>query len=231
MDSATRARLDGVVADLRRIFGTRMEAVVGYGGAPEQWSRTLALVSSLTFEDLSALAAAAPAWHARDVATPLVMPRIEFAQSLDAFPVEYGDIIDTHVVLAGVDPFDEVRIAPSDLRRALEARAASHLIHLRENYIEAAARPAAVDALVRESAPNFHAILRHLARLDGAAAESSAALAQWASARVGLDARVVGDVLALSTEAAPAVDPLRLFPEYLSTVASLLHAIDQWPAS
>ena len=80
-------------------------------------------------------------------------------------------------------------------------------------------------------APNFHAILRHLARLDGARAEPSAALAQWASARAGLDARVVGDVLALSTEAAPAVDPLRLFPKYLSTVVSLLHAIDRWPAS
>src|SRR5690349_5173866 len=119
MDSATRARLDSAVAGLRRIFGTRLDAVVAYGGTPEQWSRTLALVSSLTFDDLSALAAAAPAWHARNVATPLVMPRLEFAQSLDAFPVEYGDIIDTHIVLAGVDPFEDVRIAPTDLRRAL----------------------------------------------------------------------------------------------------------------
>ena len=220
-----------MVADLRRIFGARIEAVVAYGGAPEHWSRTLALVSSLTFDDMSALAAAAPTWHARGVATPLVMPRIEFAQSLDAFPVEYGDIIETHVVLAGVDPFDAVKIAPADLRRALEARAASHLVHLRENFIEMGARPTAVDGLVRESAPNFHAILRHLARLDGAPGEPPAALAQWAAARVGLDARVIGDVLALSTEAAPAVDPLRLFPEYLSTVATLLRAIDQWPAS
>jgi hypothetical protein len=231
MDSALRARLEGVVTDLRRIFGARMEAVVAYGGAEEHWSRTLALVSSLTMDDLSALAAAAPAWHARDIATPLVMPRLEFAQSLDAFPVEYGDIIDSHVVLAGADPFDGVRIAPADLRRGIEARAASHLLHLRENFIELGARPMAVDALVRESAPGFHAILRRLAQLDGLPAESPAALAQWAAARIGLDARVVGDVLALSTETAPAVDPLRMFPDYVSTMATLLHAIDQWRAS
>ena len=160
-----------------------------------------------------------------------IMPRMEFAQSVDAFPVEYGDIIDTHVVLAGVDPFEEVRIAPTDLRRALEGRTASHLLHLRENFMEIGGRPTAVDALVRESAPGFHAILRRLALLDGAPAEPPAALARWATDRVGLDARVVGDVLALSTESAPAVDPLRLFPQYVSTVTTLLHAIDQWPAS
>jgi hypothetical protein len=231
MDSVIRAKLDTVVSDLRRIFGARLEAVVAYGGVVEGWSRTLALVSTLTMDDLSALAAATPSWHARNIATPLVMPRIEFAQSLDAFPFEYGDIIDTHVVLAGADPFDEVRIAPTDLRRALEGRTASHLLHLRENFMEIGGRPTAVDALVRESAPGFHAILRRLARLDGSPSEPPAALAQWATDRVGLDARVVGDVLALSTEAAPAVDPLRLFPHYVSTVTTLLRAIDQWPAS
>ena len=123
MDSVIRAKLDTVVSDLRRIFNTRLEAVVAYGGPLEGWSRTLALVSTLTIDDLSALAAATPSWHARSIATPLVMPRMEFAQSVDAFPVEYGDIIDTHVVLAGVDPFEEVRIAPTDLRRALELAA------------------------------------------------------------------------------------------------------------
>jgi hypothetical protein len=231
MDTAVRAKFDSVVTDLRRIFGARIEAVVAYGSAPEPWSRTLALVSSLSFDDLAALAAAAPSWHAHGVATPLVMPRVEFAQSLDAFPVEYGDIIDTHVVLAGVDPFDDVRIAPADLRRGLEARTASHLLHLRENFMEIGGRPTAVGALVRESAPGFHAILRRLARLDRAPGEPPAALAQWAASRIGLDARVVGDVLALSTEDAPAVDPMRLFPEYLATVTALLRAIDQWPAS
>jgi hypothetical protein len=231
MDSAVRAGLDSVVTDLRRIFGERMEAVVAYGGSSQPWSRTLALVSSLNIDDLSALAAAAPTWHTRGIATPLVMPRIEFAQSLDAFPVEYGDIIDTHVVLTGVDPFDDVRIAPADLRRALEGRTASHLLHLRENFMEIGGRPTAVDALVRDSAPGFHAILRRLARLDRAPGEPPTALAQWAVSRIGLDARVVGDLLALSTEDAPAVDPLRLFPEYVAAVTALLRAIDQWPAS
>jgi hypothetical protein len=231
MDTTARPRLDAPVADLRRIFGDRLEAVVAYGGTPSNWSRCVALVGSLTMDDLASLAAAAPAWHARGIATPLVVPRVEFANSLDAFPVEYGEIIDTHVVLLGTDPFAGISIAPRDLRRALETRTASHLLHLRENFIEAGGRPAAVDALVRESAPGFQAILKRLAHLDGTPVDTPTALAHWAAERAGLDPRVVSDLLALVTEASPAVDTNRLFPEYLRSIEALLRVIDQWPVS
>ena len=231
MDTASRSEHDALVADLRRIFGSRLDAVVAYGGIPPDWSRSLALVTSLGMDDLTALAAVASVWHARGIATPLVLPREEFAQSLDAFPVEYGEIIDTHSVLVGNDPFAGVEIAPRDLRRALENRTASHLLHLRENYVELGGRPAAIEALVRESAPGFQALLRRTAHLDGTSVDTPTALAQWAAVRAGLDARVVSDLLAIANEPAPAVDAVRLFPEYLDTVEALLHAIDRWPAS
>jgi hypothetical protein len=231
METASRTGHRTLVGDLERIFGDRLVAVVAYGGTPSDSSRSLALVASLTADDLTALAAAAPAWHARDIATPLVLPRVEFARALDAFPIEYGEIIDTHEVLLGDDPFDGVEIAPGDLRRALEARTASHLLHLRENFIEGAGRPAQVDALVRDSAPAFQSLLRRMARLDGTAADTATAVASWAAARAGLDARVVSDVLALANEPSPAVDAVRLFPEYLDAVEALLHVIDRWPAS
>ena len=70
-----------------------------------------------------------------------------------------------------------------------------------------------------------------MAGLDGASVDTPTALAQWATARAGLDARVVGDILAIANEPAPAVDAVRLFPAYLETVEALLHAIDRWPVS
>ena len=228
MDTAARARLDPVVADLQRIFGARLEAVVAYGRHSSEQAHSLALVASLTMDDLTAMAAAASRWHLGGAATPLVLPRDEFAQSLDAFPIEYGEIIDTHVVLVGQDPFAGIGIDRQDLRRAVEAQAASHLLHLRENYVDDAARPSATDALVRRSAPGFALLLRRMARLDGAPSESVADLSHWASLRAGLDPRVVGDVLALAAEPSPGVDAVRLFPEYLSTMVALLHVIDQW---
>lgn len=229
MDTAARARLDPVVADLQRIFGARLEAVVAYGRHAHEPAHSLALVSSLTMDDLTAMAGVAARWHHAGAATPLVLPRHEFAQSLDAFPIEYGEIIDTHVVLIGHDPFAGIGIDRLDLRRAVEAQAASHLLHLRENYVEGAARPAAIHALVRQSAPGFALLLRRMARLERAPCETAADVSNWAAARAGLDPRVVGDVLALATEPAPGVDALRLFPDYLAAMDALLRLIDQWP--
>ena len=217
------------MADLRRLFGTRIEAVVAYGGRAPEWSHCMVLVSSLTMDDLTGLAAAVPKWHARGLATPLVMPREEFARSLDTFPVEYGEIIDTHEVLAGRDPFAGVILHPADLRRGLEHRAASHLLHVRENYIHSGGRPAAVTALVKDSAPGFETLLRRMARLDGTPVEGPGQLARWAAARTPLDARVVGDVLAVANEPSPAVDAVRLLPEYLQALETLLRVIDKWP--
>jgi len=231
MDTAPRGRLDGVIADLQRIFGARLEAVVAYGRSGEEGTHSLALVSSLTMDDLDGLAMAAPQWHRTGAATPLVVPRDEFRRSLDAFPIEYGEIIDTHVTLVGQDPFAGIRINPEDVRRAVEVQAASLLLHLRENFVESAGRPSALHALVRDSAPGFALLLRRMAHLDGQPAETSADLSHWASARAGLDPRVVGDVLALGSESAPAVDPSRLFPGYLDAMSALLGVIDRWSAS
>ena len=55
METASRTEPHLLVADLRRIFGDRLDAVVAYGGRPSHWSRTLALVGSLTMDDLTAL--------------------------------------------------------------------------------------------------------------------------------------------------------------------------------
>jgi hypothetical protein len=231
MNTASHGRLDGVVADLQRIFGGRLEAVVAFGRAGAEGTHSLALVSSLTMDDLNALALFAPQWHASGAATPLVLPRDEFGRSLDAFPIEYGEIIDTHVVLVGEDPFVGIHINPEDVRRAVEVQGASLLLHLRENFVESAGRASALRGVVRDSAAGFALLLRRMAHLDGHPSDTSADLSNWASARAGLDPRVIGDVLAIGSDASAPVDPTRLFPGYLDTMSALLRVIDRWSAS
>jgi hypothetical protein len=231
MNTASHGRLDGVIADLQRIFGGRLEAVVAFGRAGAEGTHSLALVSSLTMDDLDALALFAPQWHASGAATPLVLPRDEFGRSLDAFPIEYGEIIDTHVVLVGEDPFVGIHINPEDVRRAVEVQGASLLLHLRENFVESAGRASALRGVVRDSAAGFALLLRRMAHLDGHPSDTSADLSNWASARAGLDPRVIGDVLAIGSDASAPVDPTRLFPGYLDTMSALLRVIDRWSAS
>jgi hypothetical protein len=216
--------------DLQHIFGERLQAVVAYGQPGADPAPSLALVRAITADDLDRCAAQVSAWHRAGCATPLLLTREEFAGSLDAFPIEYGEILDTHRLVFGVDPFAGLTIRTEDLRRELETLAKGHLLHLRENYIECQGRQSQIAALVAEAAPAFALILRRLARLDGVAANTAAELSDYASRRPGLDARTVGDVLALAGNRNGGVDAVRLYPAYLAAVEQLWHFSDGWRA-
>ena len=79
--------------------------------------------------------------------------------------------------------------------------------------------------------PHFALILRRLARLDGAPAATNADLGAYAARRPRLDARVVGDVLALAGNHAAGVDAIRIYPAYLTAVEQLWQFIDGWQAT
>ena len=91
-------------------------------------------------------------------------------------------------------------IALADLRRACEAQIKSHLVHLREGFIEAGGDPANIASLVAESSRAFTAPLRHVAveRRDGTGACRSRTGARAA----GIANGIVGEMLALEQQAA-----------------------------
>jgi len=217
--------------DLQDIFGERLHAVAAYGQPGANPATSLALVRAITADDLDKCAAHAAAWSRAGCATPLLLTRDEFAASLDAFPIEYGEILDTHEIIFGANPFTGLAISAQDLRRACEVLVKSHLLHLRQNYVECRGRQAAISALVTEGAPGFALILRRLARLDGAPAATNADLGAYASTRPGLDPRIVGDLLAVAGQQGGAgVDATRLYPGYLAAVQRLWAFIDGWRA-
>ena len=70
----------------------------------------------------------------RRARTPLLLAANELERSLDAFPREFGAILADHLVVAGSNPFDGLRVDPADVRRACEVQTRSHLLHLREGF-------------------------------------------------------------------------------------------------
>jgi hypothetical protein len=216
--------------DLQHIFGERLHAVVGYGAPGASPAPCLALVQSITAADLDDCASHVASWHRAGCATPLLLTKDEFAGSLDAFPIEYGEILETHSLVYGVNPFMGLSIRTEDLRRECETLVKSHLLHLRENYVECRGRQSDVTALVAQAAPAFALLLRRLARLDGAPASTNADLSAWAARRPGLNARTVGDVLAMSGNHGAGVDAIRIYPAYLAAVEQLWVFIDGWRA-
>lgn len=230
MDPAARAELTTLLNDVRRVFGSRLRGVLAYGRHDQAPASTLVVVDGMTTDDLNACATRVAAWHRAGAATPLIFTQQEFERAADAFPIEYAEMEETAVVLDGVNPFaTSGSVRPEDLRRACEVQARSHLLHLREDYLECAARPRDVAAMVRESAPGFRVLLKRLARLDGNSSTSSSELAAFAESRAGLDPRVIGDVLSLSEPAAAgAVDAARVFLAYLAAVERLAQVVDEW---
>jgi hypothetical protein len=246
--------------DLRGIFGSRLQSLAIYGaraaahhaGGPHQAAghghsahghdaaaptRTLAVVESMTRDDLRAAATRVEAWHDAGLATPLLLAAHEFSQSLDAFPLEFGAILADHVVVAGNSPFASLAVDPADVRRAVEVQARSHLLHLREGFLETRGRADALSVLILQSAPAFAALVTSIARLEGnpdvdapgAARHLERRLAEAASGTA--ESSAISEVVQLATArdlASAAAD--QLFAPYLDAVERIVSYVDGWSA-
>jgi hypothetical protein len=227
---ATAATAEPLLTDLRKIFGERLRSLVTYGEPDaNQPTNSLVLVASLGADDLDACAATAHRWHRAGLATPLFLPEQEFRRSLDAFPLEYSEIQRAHALVYGGDPFEGLSIAPEDLRRACETQVKSHLLHLREGYIEAAGHPERIADLVEASAAGFAALLRNVARLYGVNLSDRSAATHEGARLAALPEDVVAAVLSLEhSHGVASTDPARLFPRLLAAVEQLAAWIDSW---
>ena len=235
--------------DLREIFGARLQSLVAYGvrasATPHAGdhshsgghhlqralTHTLAIAETLTAEDLRACAGRVKKWDAAALATPLLLAAHEFERSLDAFPLEFGAIVADHIVVSGKNPFEGLRIEAADVRRACEVQARSHLLHLREGYLETRENADALAVLIVESAAPFAALLASIARLQGAGAGDAAASGRHVERLLDVPGGVVSDVVKLAdvTEIS-AAEATRIFPAYLDAVEKLVKFVDGWKA-
>jgi hypothetical protein len=234
--------------DLQGIFGARLRSFVAYGDAADDHGHdhgdahahdrallhTLAIVDSLSLDDLRSCAGRAEDWHRSGAATPLLLESAEFERSLDAFPLELAAILDHHVVVSGENPFDRGTLDRDDVRRACEVQARSHLLHLREGFIETRGRADALALLIVQSAAPFVALLKTVARLQGIAAKrgDEGHLARQIERLLQLPGNTVEPVARLvHASEIPSADATRIFPVYLDAVERLVSFIDGWTSA
>jgi len=201
--------------DLRRIFEQRLTSLVAYGERDGDGTHTLALVDQLTFIDLAKCVPLTSTWHRMGLATPLILTQHEFRRSLDVFPLEYGDIIAHHLVVSGSDPFTLLVVAEADLRRGCERQVKSHLIHLREGFLETDGNSAGIARLIAASATPLRKLLVHLESLDPGAA-----------ARAGISGELIREVAAAGDTTI--ADPSALLARYVTAVERLWQYVDAW---
>jgi hypothetical protein len=196
--------------------------------APAQ-TQTIAIVDALTSADLQACAARVEAWHEAALATPLLLAARDFERSLDAFPLEFGAILADHIVVSGRSPFDGLTVDDADVRRACEVQARSHLIHLREGFLETRGRADSLAVLIVASAAPFAALLHSVARLEGVQVRDHAAAGRHVERRLDVAGGIVTDVVRLAgITDIPSEEAKTIFPRYLDAVERLVEYLDTW---
>jgi hypothetical protein len=220
--------------DLRELFGGRLRSLVAYRPADGTAGRslpTLVVVDRLSAEDLRVCAGKVAAWHDLGLETPLLLASQEFDRSLDAFPFEFGAILAAHTVVSGSDPFEGLRVDEAHMRHACEVQARSHLLHLREGFLETEGRGDAIADLVLQSAPGFAALIRSVARLHGYPEDGEAA-ARSVEQAVSADTGSIQRIVKLAGRTAlPSAEARRLLPPYIDALERLTSYIDRWTLS
>jgi len=232
--------------ELREIFGTRLQSLVIYGerasagrhahgqqhgahGHDAAPTHTLAMVDSMTAGDLRACAARVDGWHEAGLATPLLIADHEFAQSLDAFPLEFGAILADHAVVAGVNPFASLAVDPADVRRACEVQARSHLLHLREGVLETRGRADALALLIVRSASAFSALVTSMARLQGHPGDDAVSAARHVERTLGTPNSAISEIAKLAgAHDISSAEAERLFTPYLEAMERIVTFVDGW---
>jgi hypothetical protein len=235
--SSQQRSLDVLTRDLEDIFGPRLQSLVAYSGHQADGSvHSCALVDGLGFRDLVSCLPLTESWHQRGIAVPLMLSADELRRTVDIFPLEYSSIIADYTVVRGRDPFQGVSVSVEDIRRATEGQAKSHLIHLREAFLESHGETTRIAQLIAASAAPLRALLTNIARLPDKAhgvmdfaSLSDEALAKVAEARMGIAPKLIRDVLAASAGGqSTIVDPSHLLANYIEAAQKIWEYVDRW---
>lgn len=231
--AAQQKAIDALARDLDDIFGARLRSLVAYPGNQADGSvHSCAIVDGLVFRDLVSCLPQTESWHRRGIAVPLMLASGELERTVDIFPLEYSSIVADYVVVRGADPFQGISIPVEDVRRATEGQAKSHLIHLREAFLESHGETTRIGRLIASSAAPLRALLTNIARLhDNAPGEtlSDQALGTMAETRMGISAALIREILASSGGGQSTIaDPSALLAHYVEAAQRIWAYVDGW---
>jgi predicted nucleotidyltransferase len=148
----------------------------------------MVVMDQLTPATLRSLGRAFAGWRKATTEPPLMLSRAEWTRATDAFPIEITDMRTSYRVLRGPDPLQDVRVDPTDLRKALEREFRGKLLRLRQGYTTYAPDPAALGKLGLQSAATILVLLRGVLTLIGKTVPTdSLELAAAAAATIGFE--------------------------------------------
>lgn len=233
--------LQAYVKEVAGVFGTQMEGLLLYGSAvrgeffPGRSNlNILLLVSSYDSALLKQYSSLHRRWNKEQIMVPLFLTEEELRMSAAVFPLEFLEIQEQHRVLGGRDPFIGFHVKTDRLKEAVVQGLASHVLRLRQRYVEGGGGDEATTMLLPLSITSTLPLLRGIQRLLGRPVLSrSDAVIEDVAAQLKLDLRSFLDTWLLKRgqiSPGPSEVP-RLFDRYMQAAAALTHAVEQLPQS
>lgn len=228
-----RQTLHAWVAETVKLFGPALEAVLLYGSAASgeflPGRSNLNLLIVLGKRDLGRLGDYAKAhkrWSREGIVAPLLFAQSELARYARLFPLEWQEIKETHLLLAGRDPLQGLLVDASRLPEQCEQEIAGNLLRLRQRFVEGGGTQEAMLLLLPLSLTALLPCLRGLLRsLPGNVLppRSTDAMLEVLPATLGVDPAVFQEVLRLKRGVVSPgpVEVPRLFDRYLAAMESL----------
>ena len=229
--------LDELVAQLQKVYGAHLRAVVLYGSAAagEHIAKrsdynVLVVVDELTMQHMRTEAAVARAWGEKGNPPPLTLTLAEWRGSADIFPMEYADILERHRVLDGTLPLEGIHIDAAHLRLQTEQEAMGKLLRLRRGVMMAGTDTKRQAELLDASFSALLVIFRAVLRLHGVRPPRDAlAVIRELSSRAGIDGAAferVAEMVRGATIAEP--DTESVLSEYVRGMDALVLYLDRY---
>jgi len=233
--------LDAYAQDLKRIWGDSLRSVILYGSAASgdhyrgSDYNLLVIVDRIEPARLREAARSTRAWTRAGNPAPLLMTPDFLANSADAYPLEWLDMLDHHRVLAGDDSLTALKVSDQNLRLELERELKSAWLKLLGRYQVAAGSPAELRELMAKSSSTFITLFRGCLRLLGVRPlpprrSVAAMLAERLKPGDSFDPAVFAYVHALKEKDREVMkeDPEPHMDCYLAAIAAVIRRIDAW---
>ena len=237
LPNETQKLLQTYAKEVKARFGEQLEGMLLYGSAvrgeflPGQSNlNILLLVSSYDSAVLKQYSALHRQWGKEQIVVPLFLTEQELCQSAAVFPLEFLEIQEQHRVLGGRDPFIGFHVKTDRLREAVVQGLMSHLLRLRQRYVEGGGSNEATTILLPLSITSTIPLLRGVQRLLGRPVLSrSDAVINDVAEQLHVDLQGLLDALMLKRgqiSPGPHEAP-RLFDRYLQASTLLTRAVEQ----
>ena len=221
---------------LQQALGDQLLAVVLYGSSAagdyiegKSDYNVLLLAKEWRSPDLDALRKLLEKWLAAGNPSPLCFTPERFKAAADVFPMEMLDIIESHRMLYGDDPTQDIKVELTHLRHQAEFELRSKLLKLRQAYLQLNKPEKDLQFLLVESLSSLQAVCRGALRLfskDVPKDKLAATRNLGETLKVPVDAFETIHQLKKKSPLAKGQTITELFDRYLEQIEAILDHID-----